>query len=1719
MVYTSRIRGNACRRPRAFWGALIPAAINFVGGLITSSQQAKAQKRALEEQQRLAQQQLQVSNQNNLATTLNNYASANNSYSDEDYNLKYRNGGTRRLGSNGITITDGGTARKIGNNTYLLRGGSHEDINETGQTGIGINVGGNEIEAEGGEVAQRKGNSLRIYSAQPILGGISPAQAIIRGYNKDKVFAAQQRFKKNNGIKDDGSKAAFGNLITMPFASIVKDVVDYFSNSGKYAPKRVKVSNKTVNKKPIRNGQVGNFRVVNGRRISNEKPLRQVYPEFDVISMGRGLPIKRSLKNTVGFVSKPNTFTRGIGNREGIKDLVESKVVRGNPVGTEMTAKAYTKATKSNRNSFNDIMNGTGREGISHRYYNRSLSKEDFDAIRESYNKINASFKARHPKASGNIRFAIGDDVYDPLGNYKNYDDYLAQIASDRKTLRNATTINPDNGEPIAYFYNDGRNPLTQGHGYASSKWGVRISNPQDYNMKIFDGHLHYSNSRTIPFDSPNVEVFRSTPFGTIRYPKWMLRRGWYRNGGLTSKDRGSSKHPYPSVSSKDFAGGNRSYPIPTKADAVDALRLAGLHGRNDVRSKVYSRYPELRKKAEYGVNIDPYRNYSTTYKNKTSRGNKLSIRNGVVFLNNKRAPKGYKWFDKGNSTTYLVGNDGRFSIYQIHGKKPLERIDFNDDNYVAEANSRLELSNNSPNLPLYKADAQVWKDVLAKDKLERKHIIPNRLPNVRSIKLNTKEIQTNNKGKKFSNFKGVEIPINLIDSVYKWTKEANQPLVNGFGLLGETNAGNTAPMSEDPNTKGYSNKVVRNNSGRYVSYIRPTELVNHHQFWLGPTSNLINYLIRNGKVKDNIFESGSNAINYLPTDASYIKGDKKTYNEVNNALRYIKKDTSNPNPFINALDYFKTGKYHIDKNYNNKVKERGRDFMTDKNVQKRINYIRKNNMYKCGGRIKATFGDWVRTNRHDNALANLLYESGIIDKNAWRNMLRDIYTFTGMGSDPYNDNQDEAVLTPAFGSSSTRVLSQLSKSPEASYTLKQVLGLPTKEMVRKRIAGDIAKRIGVARTASQSSNFRNYNIARMQAANAEASFNPFANQVRYAEGKPILVNTNGYYTTAGNTISRNAKNMTSGANPFLYAYRTSDEVLEGLGRVISNAKQGAKNVGQRVGNNRAVREFRNLSNKDKAKYIGMAGFAATALPAVSIYLGNKLVGKDNKTTSVQKDAHGQPISPYIARPQEPAKSQAKKSVPARKDTTRTDTTRTDTTKQVNKVVKRQVRTTPQYTGNTTKGNYQLHDGETKVINGVKYTRRGNTIINHKTNVGYIYDKNGNYTGQADYSKVGNFNQAFDAARAAGRSQFIYRAGKYNNYSTAKETNAKKEALNRRVGAKRIAKRMGGLTNTPVGRFKCGGRIRPKAEDGMLAPIYSYGTDRRRLPSFATIDVTPRAIPNFKHISVPINTKTPFDPNSVPFLGNQSTFKPATQDYIGLGIDTLAALGSGMFTRSAYNKMNFDYALPNYVDESPVAFDTIYHNEAQRANVERNRLNSRNLIRDNTSSAQTALGRMQQTDIDAMMELNKLADEKANKEVELRNQNAANEQQVRARNAAARNQYYQNVAQIKNATLEAKNNAALAKAQSIGADLSGLSQAWTNFAGSVEQRYNTRQNEAIIAATSKEPAVLSNALQFGYNFSPEVLASIYRSTNDDKLKQLALSRLSPSDRRRYSLFQ
>jgi hypothetical protein len=199
-------------RKKCWIGAAIGAATSIAGSLFGN----RAQKREMRRQQSIRDWHDVTQEAANMTSILNN----SRDY-QEDYLKQFRTAARlgKTLGAKSIYITDGGDATKIGNNTYLLRGGSHEDVNETGQTGIGINVGGNEVEAEGGEVAQKKNGALRIFSAQPILGnGMSPAQAILRGYNKDKVFNAQQAFKRKNGLKDDGGKARHGT--TLPYKRI-----------------------------------------------------------------------------------------------------------------------------------------------------------------------------------------------------------------------------------------------------------------------------------------------------------------------------------------------------------------------------------------------------------------------------------------------------------------------------------------------------------------------------------------------------------------------------------------------------------------------------------------------------------------------------------------------------------------------------------------------------------------------------------------------------------------------------------------------------------------------------------------------------------------------------------------------------------------------------------------------------------------------------------------------------------------------------------------------------------------------------------------------------------------------------------------------------------------------------------------------------------------------------------------------------------------------------------------------------------------------------------------------------------------------------------------------------------------------------------------------------------------------------------------------------------
>lgn len=695
---------------------------------------------------------------------------------------------------------------------------------------------------------------------------------------------------------------------------------------------------------------------------------------------------------------------------------------------------------------------------------------------------------------------------------------------------------------------------------------------------------------------------------------------------------------------------------------------------------------------------------------------------------------------------------------------------------------------------------------------------------------------------------------------------------------------------------------------------------------------------------------------------------------------------------------------------------------------------------HRLGGRPKAAFGDWVRTNRDDNALADLLYESGLFDRESWKTMLRDIHTFTGMGVNPYNaDDNIDAVMAPAFG---------------------------------------VPNQAQIIRNVQQANKL-------MQAAKASQAAQRTAHAAKEAE-----------IVRMGISIGQSAKNMTNGANPFLYTPKLSNEVLEGLGRVISNAKQGAKNVGQNV------RNFRNLSNKDKAKYIGMAGFAVAALPAVSNYLGNKLVGKDNKSTLAQKDAHGKLISQYIARPQaqQPSRPQGKKVNPTQKSVV--------VPKQVNKTV-------PQYKGNITKGNYQLRDGETRTINGIKYTRRENAIINHKTNVAYIYDKNGNYTGKADYSKVGNFNQAFDAARAAGRNQFIYRAGKYNNYSTIKETNAKKEKLNRTFGARRIAKALGGYSR-PVKS------MRPKALGGMYIPFNKRYTSIYDAPDYDSdynggnvlgndeVTITAKRIkPTFMKPNNDAMNLIKVPKEEVPYIPqrhNRSRTIFSSGDYLGLGIDTLAALSTGLVNYNTAGK----YTLP---DRAPIIqaskLPTTYNVNPEIEEVKRYRDRLTGQTFNNTSSSVAALNRSSAINLDALSNLSKLWATKENEENKMLTEDAKNQQTTAAQNAQNELVRQNEIARIKNEAIQDKGNA-------LNVGLSGLSQAWTNFWTAGRTSYEDDQSRRAMIASSKE-ATPTRLSEMDFDLSPDILASLYRTSKDDRTKRFYLSRLSPKQRQKYGI--
>lgn len=286
-------------------------------------------------------------------------------------------------------VVAGGIAQPLGNNFFYMNGRKHSqggiDIGPSDKTGI---------EVEDGEVVETNGNELKVYSAQPIINGVSPAKLVMGGANPNKVFKAQEDFKDRNRINDDGTK---------------------YKEGGK---------------------------------------IYQVPDEY-----------KRQIAESGSII---------IGGYPTIADNRNYKFIKG-----------LTKASRIGRTATNFI--NLGRQKI-------------YDLA----NKIDNTWINQGIK-----------EVY-------------------------RTTI---------------------------GKHGSNLPRTIDY------------------INKNNINENKKAMGGLSR-----------------DKDYGSKKKPYPSVAKKDFAGGHRSYPIPTKADAVDALRLAGLHGRSDVKAKVYNKYPELRKKGSTGL-------------------------------------------------------------------------------------------------------------------------------------------------------------------------------------------------------------------------------------------------------------------------------------------------------------------------------------------------------------------------------------------------------------------------------------------------------------------------------------------------------------------------------------------------------------------------------------------------------------------------------------------------------------------------------------------------------------------------------------------------------------------------------------------------------------------------------------------------------------------------------------------------------------------------------------------------------------------------------------------------------------------------------------------------------------------------------------------------------------------------------------------------------------
>lgn len=398
-------------------------------------------------------------------------------------------------------VVAGGIAQPLGNNFFYMNGRKHSqggiDIGPSDKTGI---------EVEGGEVVETNGNELKVYSAQPILNGVSPAQLVMGGANPNKVFKAQEDFKDRNGVNDDGTKAKYGKekYVAKSDNTRVTPIMESPRNSGIkqgdfiYYPETYRIANNTLEKVPA-------------RKEVNMTPLEQVNPEFDILLGGAGVlrgvdkatKVAMALDKNISRTSQ-KAITKG---RDALGYYSISPNIRYNlsvnngrkALGVKPTKllEAPKKQLTSNIGKYKDFVNILDSDGkVIDIPDILQTNIDDTKAFLKTFNKWNAHYgydpiplsAAKNPKQADKL---IKDRLLEhntfvrgvhETGNEENINNILRrngiEPTAENRAKYYASTYAPDTGAGRAGFnssYNGegtiySSNSLNTGIGYAKAK-------------------------------------------------------------------------------------------------------------------------------------------------------------------------------------------------------------------------------------------------------------------------------------------------------------------------------------------------------------------------------------------------------------------------------------------------------------------------------------------------------------------------------------------------------------------------------------------------------------------------------------------------------------------------------------------------------------------------------------------------------------------------------------------------------------------------------------------------------------------------------------------------------------------------------------------------------------------------------------------------------------------------------------------------------------------------------------------------------------------------------------------------------------------------------------------------------------------------------------------------------------------------------------------------